>query len=337
MAGCVGDPVDVTRTRDLGGGGDLRSAADSSDRTDLTTTRDYVLEPIAGAQDLIVGVWGSSANDVYVLDLFGGVFHSSGDGVWSQQRTGTNGFNYSVLWGSGADDIWAGGGVFPCSGLCQPKLLHSTGDGNWSEVTVPGSSPDHEVQIDGLGGTGKNDIYAAIYGPDGVQGVLHSSNGTTFVLQPTDRTGTPYGLFAASATNLYLVREATDVVHSSGNGSWAVEATTSDSMTAIGGSSSSDLWAAGYQDNVRIAIYHSTGNGVWTPQIASYVGPPFSVSAPSPTSIFVGCNEALLHSTGNGVWTPEILPPASGPPSHVAAFGDGQVYVSATAAVLHKR
>ena len=56
-----------------------------------------------------MGVWGSSAADVYAVGLGGLPLHSTGNGTWTPQTANTlSGFD--GVWGSSSTDVYAVGG-----------------------------------------------------------------------------------------------------------------------------------------------------------------------------------------------------------------------------------
>src|SRR5262245_17455152 len=61
-------------------------------------------EPSGTSQDLL-GIWGSSASDIYVVGRAGTILHSTGDGHWSAQASGVTS-DISAIWGSSATDLY---------------------------------------------------------------------------------------------------------------------------------------------------------------------------------------------------------------------------------------
>ncbi len=70
----------------------------------------------------LYGVWGSSATDLYAVGAGGAILHSTGDGQWAAQTSGTMNSLHAV-WGSSANDVWVVG---------TNMILHSTGNGKWT-------------------------------------------------------------------------------------------------------------------------------------------------------------------------------------------------------------
>ena len=110
-------------------------------------------ERSSAAQSLFK-VWGTSADDVYVVG--GGRLILHYDGVsWRVQDAGEGSQQLFTVAGRGADDVWAVGGG------ATPVLLRQQGEG-WSEVELPDftpqiiqglwTAPGEPVTISGFGG-----------------------------------------------------------------------------------------------------------------------------------------------------------------------------------------
>jgi hypothetical protein len=98
---------------------------DATDGVILHSTGDGTWSAEAsGTASDLVGIWGASATDIYVAGHDGTILHSTGDGAWTAQDTGTTQHLYAV-WGSSGHDLYAAG---PGS-----VILHSTGDGTWTQ------------------------------------------------------------------------------------------------------------------------------------------------------------------------------------------------------------
>jgi hypothetical protein len=109
-----------------------------------------------------LGVWGSSASDVYAAACNvdqggdGGIWHFDGSG-WSDvtpvppPQTLTC---YKAVWGSSASDVFVGGDRLSLATGGAPALIAHFDGASWTAAGVPGRT------IDGLSGTGPNDVYA---------------------------------------------------------------------------------------------------------------------------------------------------------------------------------
>ncbi len=117
---------------------------------------------VARENDMFFKIWGASATDIWVVSERGIILHFDGDG-WTETDPAIDSRLITVS-GSGANDVWAVGGVV------EPILLHYAG-ATWEQVPVdvPG----------GLMG-----VYAAPQGPvfvAGFSGVMAlATDGQTF-------------------------------------------------------------------------------------------------------------------------------------------------------------
>jgi hypothetical protein len=76
-------------------------------------TQGYVLASTDGMNftqqsntaNVLRAVWGSGASDVYALGDYGTAYHSTGNGVWTPQTTGSSA-NLYAIWGSSSSDVY---------------------------------------------------------------------------------------------------------------------------------------------------------------------------------------------------------------------------------------
>jgi hypothetical protein len=120
--------------------------------------------------DNLFGIWGSGVSDIYAVGTTG-IYHSTGNGAWTQQNSTANMLG---VWGSGASDVYAVGkaGV----------ILHSAGDGTWQvQTTTIGATLDFYA----VWGSARDDVW--VVGDNGLiirsagVGVWDTTNfGSTF-------------------------------------------------------------------------------------------------------------------------------------------------------------
>jgi hypothetical protein len=187
-----------------------------------------------------LGIWGSSAGDVYMVGDNGIIQHSKGDGIWTVVPSGTSSSLYSV-WGSGANDVWAVGDGATC--------LHLT-DGAFAKVQLPTSS-----DLRAIWGT-NGDIYIA--GSNGT--LLYSSDGRTWTLEAVGGvTGQLRAIWGTSPSDVYVVGEDGVILHTAGNNVWTKErSNTGDHLGGVWGSSSTDVYAVGDSGTILHEV-----NGLW--------------------------------------------------------------------------
>jgi hypothetical protein len=91
------------------------------------------------------------AKTAYAVGDGGAVFHRTG-AAWKKEDSGLKG-QLTQLWASGPSDVYAAGSA----------LIHSTGDGKWSKVEVPGIGQPTQIA-----GRSSKDIWAL-----GLSGIAH--------------------------------------------------------------------------------------------------------------------------------------------------------------------
>lgn len=132
-------------------------------------------------------IWGSGPHDVYAASAYGKVFHSKGDGMWTVQRVGDETLLLAI-WGSGPDDIYVAGD--------DSKVFHSKGDGTWQlQGSLPGQ---HKLQIHGLWGASKTDVYAV------GAGLFHSTGDGTWTQVPVEGLTTASAVWGDDKGTLYV-------------------------------------------------------------------------------------------------------------------------------------
>lgn len=155
----------------------------------------WTVEPSGATADLFA-VWGSSANDLYVVGAGGTILHSTGMGDWSQEDSGTSA-DLLAVWGSGPNDVHAVGwnGVhvkrdatgswaaasspsmtnrltaiwgFSADELfitadqdATPAAIIRTSDGGASWTTVPMTDPNARVTLNGIWGNAGGELWAS--------------------------------------------------------------------------------------------------------------------------------------------------------------------------------
>ena len=95
----------------------------------------------------LTAVWGSGANDVWILVVGGVVVHWNGT-AWSTVPSGTTRSLWSI-WGTAADDVWAAGdeGAVHWDGAAWSAVA----TGGWAFTGIRGTSAG-DIWAVGLGG-----------------------------------------------------------------------------------------------------------------------------------------------------------------------------------------
>lgn len=291
---------------------------------------------VSGAPFLL-GVWGTSATDVYVtgagLGSNASVLHSTGNGAWvPQATTPAEQCSYVAMWGSGQSNIYA-------AGSCHAPSV-SDGAGTWmNNQTIPGGIG---VQWQGLWGSSNSDVYTC-----GSQAyILHSTGNGSWEKQTGGGNTLPtlLGLWGSSATNIYAVGLSGTIWHSAGGGTWDTtgqkSGTTANLLGLYGKSDGSVIYAVG-GDGATSVILRSTGDGNWAPQT---ITPATSVylrsvwmTADANEVFVVGDGGTILHSVGGGAFTVQpTKPTTTANLQHIWGSGLKDIYaVGASGTILH--
>jgi hypothetical protein len=175
----------------------------------------------------ITGLWGSSAGDVYMAAA--NVLHSTGNQTWTIQDPSTA--EYSYLWGSGPNDVYASG---PSGFLAQ-----SMGNGTW---TFPNSI---QGIVSSIWGSSATDIYAVGSDDNTGKGAIFHGDGTGYWDEQLTGSFSATAVWGSSSGDVYVVG-GTKIQHSTGNGTWTSHTiSVSGTLNAVWGSSSSDVYAVG--------------------------------------------------------------------------------------------
>ncbi|HEX4461117.1 MAG TPA: hypothetical protein VIA18_24220, partial [Polyangia bacterium] len=209
-------------------GGDLAPLAATGDLSAAPAmTIAWRAQP-SGTTQVLNGVWGSAADDIYAVGAGGTILHSAGDGRWTAQPSGTTA-TLSAIWGDSASDLFIAG---------VSIVLRSSGDGNWRAETPPGGP------WEAVWGSSGNDVYIA-----GIGGIAHSTGDGTWPLQPPSPL--PRGYFGLGG------RGANDVWAVGGDGQTTIG-------QLIGGAERFDngswSWTAlGSTENMKSLVFTSAG------------------------------------------------------------------------------
>jgi hypothetical protein len=248
---------------------------------------------------VFMGVWGSSANDVYIAGNVSGstgvVFHRDGAGTWTTPTLPSNPPKLVAVWGSSGNDVYAIGGSAGASGAL---VLRSTGNGTFTQ-----SFYYSQAQANDIWGSAANDLYLAWAGgtaPAAAHyGVWHSTDGNNWTAQTT-APDIQQAVWGPSGSDVYVVGGG--ILHSAGNGAWSSQNGTPN-LKAVWGSSATDIYAVGAAG----VILHSKGDGTWQMQTAP-VNDFYGVWGSGPTDIWVvGTNGIVLRSAGDGSWSQPVL------------------------------
>ncbi|OGL74116.1 hypothetical protein A3D73_00325 [Candidatus Uhrbacteria bacterium RIFCSPHIGHO2_02_FULL_60_44] len=170
--------------------------------------------------DLTGDIWASSASDVYVATgtyATGEIAHY--DGVnWSPMTLPTMTdpwFAMYSVWGSSANDVWAGGNTKPSAGAARGKLLHRVNGGAWTVdsnlVTVFG-----DTGVRSIWGTDASNVFVMVdvyFGSTLWDTKIFQKNGSAWIQMTLPAHSAPTKMNAfwgKSATEVYAVGSRLD-------------------------------------------------------------------------------------------------------------------------------
>lgn len=227
----------------------------------------------SGVTQRLAGVWGSSADDVWVVGDAATVLHSTDRGAtWDPIALGET-TDLTSVWGSSADQIFVGGG--------NAKVYRTRNQGTSFE-----SAPSKAITpLVGIWGTSATSVWAAAQG-----GLFQSTDGGDTFSGIVASLGAQRGLWAGSDTDVYTVNDAAVVTRYDG----AVLHKTSfgtASIVGVWGSSVDDVYVVGTKGFLR----HTTDRGSSWMTAAAGSEDLNAVGGAKGTVIVVGAAGAILR------------------------------------------
>jgi hypothetical protein len=210
--------------------------------------------------DVMQGVWGSSASDVYVVGDSGTVIHYNGVS-WSTVASGATSCSLKSVWGSSTDNVWAVGDRLSKGGNdYRYTILHSIDNGStWSDLQVANGQ-----NLKSIWGSSATDIWAVgdawKSGKNNYYTILHTTNGgTSWANTATVGTTTPQTLrsiWGTSENNVYAVGSSGTILRYNGTAWASVTSGTTNTLNGVWGVDSNHIWAVG--SSGTILYYNGT-------------------------------------------------------------------------------
>ncbi|HUU03386.1 MAG TPA: hypothetical protein VM425_18270 [Myxococcota bacterium] len=231
----------------------------------------------------LMGIWGFSPNDVWMVGWYGTILHWDGVAL-TKRDTGTPKTLYDV-WGATADDVWAVG---------QEGIIYHYSGTNW----LPGNSPT-TYWLYGMWGFAANDIWAA----EAAGKVLHY-NGQSWTESGTGTGSRLLGIWGPDPTHLWAVGWD-GVIRRRSSGSWSGQSSpATDYLTAVWGTALDNIWAVGINGEIL-----GFQGGSWVPVDGGVSTGIFDVWGTAANNVWaVGEEDTILHFNGNNWSQPN--PPA---------------------------
>ena len=295
----------------------------------------------SGTTAFLSSVWGTGPSDVWAAGGAGTIVHW--DGVrWTATPSGTR-VDISRLWGSGSDDVWAVGQTYSAdvATMGVDTITHTAGlvlhwDGHsWSAVSVPTTA-----YLADLWGTGPNDVWAV--GNDADSWVVLRWDGHQWSELARLDGGLPISGIWGSGPDDVRVYGDLIMYHFDGH-AWAKENLgTIASVTRLGGTGKSDVWAIGNAigpDFANIAHFDGT---TWDTSSSISTMQLFGVSVRNQNDAWIVGQEGRMLRWDGHAWSDAATGPTVGDPATRPALtsvwgsGPGDVWaVGTNGGILH--
>lgn len=138
--------------------------------------------------------------------------------------------------------------------------------------------------------------------------LAHSTGDGKWTAQPTTTSAHLTGVWGSSASDIYVSVNSNFILHSVGDGTWQHQDYTV-------GTTFDDVWGSGPSDIyvVGAGAVHGTGDGKWeTPAQSLGSGTTFAIWGSSDSNIYAvrdgSGDQTISHSTGDGKWKAETTP-----------------------------
>lgn len=236
----------------------------------------------SGTTNALLGVWGSDANNLWVVGEKGTILHWDGS-VWMASASPTKA-KLNGIWGSAAADIWAVGDA--------GTILHYDGV-SWNDRSVMG---DDLHGAWGLAGTGNVWTVGGTFSSQSVLRLNESS--WTSVATPLETKMNPlFGIFGTDASNIWAVGDKGTILHWDGTSWLSQTSQTTRHLKSVWASSTANIWAVG-----EATILLKEGRSDWSVNDAPSGSSLRGVWAFDESQIWaVGDDGMLLHRI-NGAW-----------------------------------
>ena len=177
----------------------------------------------------LIGVWGSSGNDVFAVGVAGSILHYNGS-VWSSMSSGTTSW-LRGLWGSSGNDVFAvgtDGAILHYNGLAWSTM--NSGTTRW---------------LRGVWGTSGSDVFVV-----GQGGTILHWNGDAWSTMISGTSAYLLEVWGRSGSDVFAVGSEGTILHYDGN-AWSPMVTGSkEVLLDVWGSTYGDMYAVGYAGTI---------------------------------------------------------------------------------------
>ena len=225
----------------------------------------------------VLGVWGSTASDVFIVCDSGEIWHWNG-GVWNLNWTLAGGPPLTAIWGSSATNVYATD--------CAGNIFFYNG-GSWS----PNSLTSITTCFTTIWGDSANDIYAG-----GWAGAIAHYNGTAWnnVSTGLGVLISVNGIWGYSGTDVFAVGSTGTILHYDGTGWGSMVSNTTEELIDVWGSNADNIFVVGGSPGSPTALR-------FTPDLTTTTAALVTTTSVTPTTV------PATTTTKKGICTTEVI------------------------------
>ncbi len=215
--------------------------------------------------DILQGIWGNSATDIYVVGDSGTIMRYSDTG-WDTVAVGATDEDLKDVWCFPTGEVWTVGDSYRIGGTNYYTILHSTDNGTSWEDGDGGITGG--VDLKGIWASLASNVFAV-----GSSGRILRYNGSTWTVQTTPRTEILRGVWGSSDTDVWAVGDRYGsstyyytLLHTTNGGTnWNnYSMTGGQNLNGIWGADASHIWAVGARGTILYYNGTSWSSGPWT-------------------------------------------------------------------------
>lgn len=290
--------------------------ADSENRAAAEAAGGTWTSMSSGTDNWLLGVWGSSASDVFTVGILGTILRYNGTS-WGAMPSPASGDIEDVCGNTGSDVyaveyyywqeesygviLWYNGSTWENLASAPTSEVHGiwtssphifvVGDmgiiwhyngSDWIQNTLTAAS------LEGVWGSSASNVFAV-----GESGTILRYNGSTWGSMSSGTTKYLWGVWGSSASNVFAVGENGTILRYNGSTWGSMDSGTSSFLFGVWGSSESDVFAVGEAGTIlhyNGSAWSSMSSGTGEQQLEGVWG------TPSGLDVFaVGTNGTILH------------------------------------------
>lgn len=239
----------------------------------------------------LVGVWSSSATDVFVTGTEGAVVHFDGT-TWTSQISGTD-FEIFDLWGSSSTNVYGAVGDDDSAGQVG-AILHYDGV-TWTHEDI------EAPYLVGIWGSSPSDVFAV-----GMWGTILHFDGHQWSQQTSGTTEFLWDVWGSSPTNVFAVGSGGTILHYDGI-SWSPQVSgTSVELRGVWVGSETSAFAVGWHSTEGTTTALAYDGSSWSVANDGFTTPAvlLGVWGRSPTDVYAVGNVGVWRYDGSS-WTNE--------------------------------